>query len=79
VVRLAGTQGEGETVLETDEPIGGLAVSRDGRRIAYVVGRLTDVAKRRAQFNLFVQPLAAGSARSTVTLRPGEQVLSPSF
>ena len=79
VVRLAGTQGKGETVLETDQPIAGLAVSRDGRRIAYVVGRLTDAAKGRAQFNLFVQPLAAGSAPSTVTLRPGEHVLSPSF
>ncbi len=79
VVRLAGPVGEGETMLETDQPIGGLAVSRDGRRIAYVVGRLTDVAKGRAQFNLLVQPLAAGSAPATVTLRPGEHVLSPSF
>jgi len=26
-----------------------------------------------------VQPLAAGSAPATVTLRPGEHVLSPSF
>ena len=31
-----------------------------GGRIAYVVGRLTDAAKGRAQFNLFVQPLATG-------------------
>jgi hypothetical protein len=69
----------GETVLDTDQPIGGLAVSRDGSRIAYVVGRLTDAARGRAQFNLFVQPLAAGSAPATVTLRPGEHVLSPSF
>jgi Tol biopolymer transport system component len=79
IVRLTGTEGLGETVLETDEPIGGLAVSRDGGRIAYVVGRLTDAARGRAQFNLYVQPLAAGSAPATVTLRPGEHVLSPSF
>jgi len=79
IVRLTGTEGAGATVLETDEPIGGLAVSRDGGRIAYVVGRLTDAARGRAQFNLFVQPLAAGSAPATVTLRPGEHVLSPSF
>jgi uncharacterized protein YjdB len=79
VVRLAGTEGEGKTLLETDEPIGGLAVSRDGGRVAYVVGRLTDAARGRAQFKLFVQPLDAGSARATVTLRPGEHVLSPSF
>jgi hypothetical protein len=79
IVRLTGTEGAGETILETEEPIGGLAVSRDGGRIAYVVGRLTDAAKGRAQFHLFVRPLAAGSAPATVTLRPGEHVLSPSF
>jgi Tol biopolymer transport system component len=79
LVRLAGTEGEGETVLETDQPIAGLAVSRDGRRVAYVVGRLTNAAKGRAEFSLFVQSLAAGSAATTVTLRPGEHVLSPSF
>jgi TolB protein len=79
VVRLAGAAAEGETVLETNEPIGGLAVSRDGARIAYVVGELTDPRKGRAQFQLLVQPLAAGSAPVTVTLRPGEHVLSPSF
>jgi hypothetical protein len=79
VVRLSGTAGEGVTLLETDELIGGLAVSRDGSRVAYVVGRLTDGARGRARFNLFVRPLGAGSAPATVTLRPGEQVLSPSF
>jgi hypothetical protein len=79
VVRLAGTEGEGNTLLETDEPVGGMAVSRDGGRVAYVVGRLTDVAKGRAQYKLFVQPLGAGSAPAPVTLRAGEQVLSPSF
>ncbi len=79
IVRLTGTEGPGATLRETDEPIAGLAVSRDGSRIAYVVGRLTDAVKGRAKFNLFVQPLAAGSAPATVTLRPGEHVLSPSF
>jgi len=79
LMRLAGAAGEGTTLVETDEPIGGLAVSRDGRRIAYVVGRLTDAARRRTQFNLFVLPLAAGSAPATIMLRPGEQVLSPAF
>jgi WD40-like Beta Propeller Repeat len=79
VVRLTGTEGEGQTLLETNELIRGLAVSRDGGRVAYVVGRLTDPAKGRAQFNLFVQPLGAGGVPATVTLHPGEQVLSPSF
>ena len=60
VVRLTGTAGEVVTVLETEEPIGGIATSRDGRRIAYIVGRLTDAAKGRAKFGLFVQSLDAG-------------------
>jgi WD40-like Beta Propeller Repeat/Bacterial Ig-like domain (group 2) len=79
VIRLTGTGGEERTVLESEEPIAGIAVSRDGTRLAYVVGRVTDVAKGRARFNLLVQPLAAGSAPSTVALRPREHVLSPAF
>lgn len=79
LVRTAGGEGDPETVLETDEPIGGFAVSRDGRRVAYVVGRLTDAARGKAQFRLFVRPLAADATPAQVTLRPGEHVLSPSF
>jgi uncharacterized protein YjdB len=79
VLRLAGAAGEGATVVETDEPIGGLAASRDGQRIAYVVGQLTDAARRRTQFTLFVLPLATGASPVPVMLRPDEQVLSPAF
>jgi uncharacterized protein YjdB len=79
LVQLAGAAGEAKTVLETAESIGGLSVSRDGRRVAYVVGRLTDPARGRAQFNLFVQPLADGGTPAQVALRPGEHVLSPAF
>ena len=79
LLRLAGAAGEPQQVLETDEPIGGLAVSRDGRRVAYVVGRITDPARGRAQFRLFVRPLAANATPAQVTLRPGEHVLSPAF
>ena len=61
-MRLAGTEGQAQTVLETEEPVAGLAVSRDGDRLAYVVGRITDATKGRVEFSLFVQPLAAGSA-----------------
>ncbi|HEU4525699.1 MAG TPA: Ig-like domain-containing protein, partial [Gemmatimonadales bacterium] len=57
--RLVGARGEPQTVLETPEPISGLAVSRDGRRVAYVVGRLTDPVKAKAQFRLYVRSLAA--------------------
>jgi hypothetical protein len=77
--RLTGAEGEPQTVLETEEPINGLAVSRDGRRIAYVVGRLPDAGKGKAQFRLFVRSLAAEATPARVTLRPGEHVLSPAF
>ena len=79
LVRMAGTEGEPQTVLETEEPISGLAVSRDGRRLAYVVGRLTEAGKSKAQFRLFVRSLAAEATPAQVTLRPGEHVLSPAF
>jgi uncharacterized protein YjdB len=79
LVRLAGAQGEPQTVLETDEPISGLAVSRDGRRVAYVIGRPTEPSKGKAQLRLFVRSLAAEATPAQVTLRPGEQVLSPAF
>jgi uncharacterized protein YjdB len=77
--RLGGARGEPQTVLETPEPISGLAVSRDGRRVAYVVGRLTDPVKAKAQFRLYVRSLAAQATPAQVTLRPGEHVLSPAF
>ena len=77
--RLVGARGEPQTVLETPEPISGLAVSRDGRRVAYVVGRLTDPVKAKAQFRLYVRSLAAEATPAQVTLRPGEHVLSPAF
>jgi Tol biopolymer transport system component len=79
IVRVPKAADEGEMVLETEQPITGLAVSRDGRRVAYVVGRATDASRGRARFDLFVQPLTAGSTPAPVALRPGEQVLSPSF
>jgi hypothetical protein len=79
LMRLARAEGEPQRVLETDEPIGGLAVSRDGRRVAYVVGRLTDARRGKAQFRLFVRSLAPDATPAQVALRPGEQVLSPAF
>jgi uncharacterized protein YjdB len=79
MVRLGGAEGEPQTVLETEEPIGGLAVSRDGRRLAYVVGRVPDDKKGKVQLRLFVRSLAAEATPAQVTLRPGEHVLSPAF
>ena len=78
-MRLAGAAGEGATVVETDEPIGGLAVSRDGQPHR-LRGRTAHRCDERADpVQLFVLPLAAGAAPVPVTLRPGEHVLSPAF
>jgi hypothetical protein len=78
--RIMRTAAGSETAvaLETEQPIASLAVSRDGRRVAYVTGRLADVAKPKARFGFFVQPLAGGPALA-VPLRAGEQVVNPSF
>jgi hypothetical protein len=70
--------GETAVAFETEQPIASLAVSRDGRRVAYVTGRLADLAKPKARFGLFIQPLVGGTPVA-VPLRAGEQVVNPSF
>ena len=72
----AGTAGQ---LFETDQPIASLTLSRDGTRVAYVVGRLADASKGRVEFNLFLQSTAPGSEPVAVPIRPGEQILNPSF
>ncbi len=69
---------EPSPLLHTDQPVISLDLSRDGRRVTYVVGRLTDASKGKGQFSLFVQTLAGGTPEQ-IPLRPGEQVVSPSF
>jgi dipeptidyl aminopeptidase/acylaminoacyl peptidase len=66
-------------LLEVDLPVIALDVSRDGERIAYVAGKIAEAGKGKSQLTLRIQPLAAGSTPVVVALRPGEQVLSPSF
>jgi dipeptidyl aminopeptidase/acylaminoacyl peptidase len=66
-------------LLQTENPVPALAVSREGDRLAYVVGRITDAARGRVEFSLFLQSTAPGSATVAVPLNPGEQILSPSF
>ena len=75
---LAGT-GAAASILETEEPIASLAVSREGDRFAYVIGKITDAAKGRVDFSFFLQATAAGSAPVSIPLRPGEQILTPAF
>jgi len=78
-VMRGGAAGSAGLLFETDQPIASLALSRDGDRVAYVVGRLADPAKGRVEFNLFLQSTASGSQPVTVPIRPGEQILNPSF
>ena len=56
-----------------------LAVSREGDRLAYVVGQIRDAAKGRVEFSLFLQATAPRTPPMNVPLEPGEQILSPSF
>ena len=73
------TAGESAVLFETEQPIASLAVSRDGRRTAYVIGRLADLSKPKARFALFLRPLTGAGAPVGVPLRAGEQVVNPSF
>ena len=79
LVRLVPGGTQPAVLLETDEPIASFDVSRDGERVAYVVGRLTDAAKGKAKFTMFLSPLTPGSTPTPVVLRPGEQVAGPAF
>jgi dipeptidyl aminopeptidase/acylaminoacyl peptidase len=67
------------SLLQTDHPIPSLTLSSDDDRLAYVVGRIADAAKGRVEFSLFLQSTAPRSQPVAVPLRPGEQILNPSF
>ncbi len=50
-------------VLETDQPVVALDVSRDGERVAYVAGKLAEAGKGKSQLTLRIQPLGAPEPR----------------
>ena len=79
VMRLIAANGHISQVLQTNDPISSLAVSREGDRLAYVVGQIRDAAKGKIEFSLFLQATAPGSPPVSVPLQPGEQILSPTF
>lgn len=66
-------------LFKIDDPVIALDVSRDGDRIAYVAGKLASPGKKNSRLSLRIQTLTSGSKPLLVPLRPGEQVLSPSF
>jgi Tol biopolymer transport system component len=79
VMRLAWGGTNASQLLQTEEPISALSISREGDRLAYAVGKITDAAKGRVEFSLFLQSTAPGSPPVAVPLNRGEQILSPSF
>jgi TolB protein len=66
-------------MAEIDQPVVALDVSRDGERMAYVAGKVAEAGKGRSQLTLRVQSLGTAAKPMLVPLRPGEQVLSPTF
>ena len=79
IMRMAMGSSKTTSLLQTEQPISSLAVSREGDRLAYVVGRIADASRGRVEFSLFLQSTATGSQPVTVPLRSGEQILTPSF
>jgi uncharacterized protein YjdB len=78
VIRMS-PGGNSSQLLQTEQPIAALAVSRDGDRLAYVLGQIRDAGKGRVDFSLFLQSTASGSPAIAVPLKPGEQISGPSF
>jgi Tol biopolymer transport system component len=78
VMRLAAGGGDSQ-LLQTEQPIAALAVSLDGDRLAYALGRIGDAAKGRVDYSLFLQSTAPGGTPVVIPLQPGEQIVSLSF
>jgi len=79
IMRLGWGGTNASPLLQTENPVPAIAVSREGDRLAYVVGRITDVTKGRVEFSFFLQSTAPGSPPVPVPLNTGEQILNPSF
>jgi Tol biopolymer transport system component len=78
-VLRASASGSNSQLLQTEQPIAALAVSRDGDRLAYVVAQIKDASRGRVDFGFFVKSTAPGSPAVAVPLKPGEQISGPSF
>jgi uncharacterized protein YjdB len=79
VVRIVSGAPVPAVLMQSDQPIVAMDVSGDGERIAYVAGKLAEGGRGKNQLTLRLQALTRGSVPLMVPLRPGEQVLSPSF
>jgi Tol biopolymer transport system component len=79
IMRMPAGSGSLSQVLQTEDPVAHIAVSRGGDRVAYLTSRIRDAAKGRYEFGLVLQPLQSGGPPANVPLQPGEQISSPSF
>jgi uncharacterized protein YjdB len=78
VLRLAVRGGTSE-LLQTEDPITSIAVSREGDRLAYVVLRNRETSTGRVETALYLQTLPGKAPPTPIPLQPGEQVSTPSF
>ncbi len=79
VMRLPWGGSSASLLLQTEDPVQAIAISREGDRLAYVVGKIIDAARGRIEFSFFLQSTAPGSPSIPVPLTAGEQILNPSF
>ncbi len=79
VMRMPAGSGTPAQVLQTEDPVAALAVSRDGDRLACLTSRVRDAARGRYEFGLLFHTLQGGRPPMNLPLQPGEQISSPSF
>jgi uncharacterized protein YjdB len=79
VMRLPSGSSGMSQVLQTDDPVTALAVSRDGDRLVYVTGRSRDASRGRVDFGLFLRSMGSTMPPVALPLQPGEQIVGPSF
>lgn len=66
-------------ILQTEDAISSFAISRDGDRVAYVMGQIRDASRGRAGSGLFLRTIASNAPPVAIPLQSGEQVSGPSF
>jgi Tol biopolymer transport system component len=79
LLRMTTSGGGTSQVLQTEDPIISLTVSRDGERLVYLVGRAKEPGRGQVESGLYLFSLAPGTGPVPIPLQAGEQVLTPSF
>lgn len=78
VLRVPANGAPADTLVTDPNPIPYFALSRDGTRLAFVAGRVTDPRRGRAEFTFSLLSLSGGAA-FPVPLMANEQVIRPGF